>query len=101
MNGAFLLNYWIESGINTNSTNVWVKVPFIPASDSVIIYLFYGNPSATTTSSVSSVFYSGLQALYTFTEGIGDTLFDKLGNYNLPLTTLTWQPGFRNNVYRH
>ncbi|MEK7225710.1 MAG: DUF2341 domain-containing protein, partial [Bacteroidota bacterium] len=99
VNGVSLLNFWIESGINTNSTNIWVKVPFIAASDSVTIYLFYGNSSATTTSSVSSIFYSGLQALYAFTEGIGDTLYDKLGNYNLPLTGLTWQTGFRNNVY--
>ena len=99
VNGVSLLNFWIESGINTNSTNIWVKVPFIAASDSVTIYLFYGNSSATTASSVSSIFYSGLQALYTFTEGIGDTLYDKLGNYNLPLTGLTWQTGFRNNAY--
>src|SRR3989304_6688201 len=47
VDGAFLLNYWIESDINTLSTKVWVTVPSIPASDSVTIYMFYGNPSAT------------------------------------------------------
>lgn len=40
------LNYWIESGCNTSSTRIWVKIPSIP-SGSKTIYLYYGNSSAT------------------------------------------------------
>ncbi len=69
VDGAFLLNYWIESGIKTNTTNIWVKVPFIPASDSVIIYLFYGNPAAIGQSNADStfLFYDN------FNDGVLDT----------------------------
>jgi len=53
--GSTLLNFWVESGMNTISTNVWVKVPFIAANDSVTIYFFYGNPLALSVSNVDSV----------------------------------------------
>jgi hypothetical protein len=45
-----LLNYWIESGINTTTTKIWVKVPSIPASSSKTIYVYYGNSGATSAS---------------------------------------------------
>ncbi|MFZ8805940.1 MAG: DUF2341 domain-containing protein [Candidatus Calescibacterium sp.] len=44
--GTTLLNYWVESGMNTSSTYIWVKVPSIPANSTKTIYLYYGNPSA-------------------------------------------------------
>jgi len=45
--GVTNLNYWLESGCNTTSTKIWVKVPSIPASSTKTIYVYYGNPSAT------------------------------------------------------
>ncbi|MEM1804726.1 MAG: DUF2341 domain-containing protein [Nanopusillaceae archaeon] len=54
--GRTLLNYWIESGCNTNNTRIWVKVPNIPARSNKTIYLYYGNPNATSLSNISSVF---------------------------------------------
>jgi len=51
-----LLSYWIESGINTASTVIWVKIPSIPAQSSKTIYMVYGNPSLTSASSGSSTF---------------------------------------------
>jgi len=42
--------YWIESGCNSANTVIWVKVPEIPASSSTTIYMYYGNPSATSES---------------------------------------------------
>jgi hypothetical protein len=43
-----LLNSWIESGINSASTLIWVKVPSsIPANSSKTIYMYYGNVSST------------------------------------------------------
>jgi len=49
--GTTLLKYWVEAG-----TNVWVKVPSIPASAKKTIYLYYGNPSATLVSEGGKVF---------------------------------------------
>jgi hypothetical protein len=54
--GSTLLNYWIESGCNTASTKIWVKVPSIPANSSKTIYVYYGNPSATSLSNGDATF---------------------------------------------
>ena len=44
--GSVLLNHWIESGCNTISTKIWVKIPSVPTGTKTI-YLYYGNPSST------------------------------------------------------
>ena|GEM_PF-4355267 len=54
--GSTLLSYWIESGINTPSTRIWIKVPSIPASSTKTIYVYYGNPSAVSQSNGKSTF---------------------------------------------
>ncbi|MGA2669708.1 MAG: DUF2341 domain-containing protein [Ignavibacteria bacterium] len=48
--GTTTLNYFLESYINTDSTKIWVKISLIPANDSVRIFMYYGNPVATSTS---------------------------------------------------
>lgn len=50
------LCYSIESGINTASTIIWVKVPSIPANGSTSFTMYYGNTSATTAEDPSCVF---------------------------------------------
>jgi len=54
--GSTLLNYWIESGCNSNSTRIWVKIPQIPASSTKTIYVYYGNPSAVSASNGTATF---------------------------------------------
>ncbi len=54
--GTTLLNYWLESGCNTQNTRIWVKVPNIPASSTKTIYLYYGNPNANSLSNGDLVF---------------------------------------------
>jgi hypothetical protein len=49
------LNYWIESGCNTASTKIWVKVPSIPRG-SKIIYVYYGKPDAVSESNGDATF---------------------------------------------
>jgi hypothetical protein len=39
------LNFWVESGMDTNNTRIWVKVPNIPASSTKTIYMYYGDPN--------------------------------------------------------
>ena len=51
------LNYWIESGCNSDNTKIWVKVPFIPANSNKTIYIYYGNPNATSMSNIQNTFY--------------------------------------------
>ncbi len=52
-----MMDYWTETGtINTTATNIWVKIPFIPASSSKTIYLYYGNSSASEVSNGDNTF---------------------------------------------
>lgn len=52
------ISYWLESGCNSASTKLWVKVPSIPSSSSTI-YMYYGNPSATSSSNIRTTFMLG------------------------------------------
>jgi uncharacterized protein DUF2341/type IX secretion system substrate protein len=54
--GCVNLPYWIESGMNTTATVIWIKVDTIPASGSATIYMYYGNPAATAASSGINTF---------------------------------------------
>jgi hypothetical protein len=50
------LSYWIENA-TASAARIWVKMPSIPASPSTTtIYMYYGNPSATTTSNGTATF---------------------------------------------
>mgnify|MGYP003965244991 FL=1 len=40
------LNYWVESGCNTSTTQVWITVPSIPVGNKNI-YLHYNDPAMT------------------------------------------------------
>jgi len=84
--GITPLNYWIEGGINTTSTRIWVKIPSIPASSTKVIQMYYGNPNLTSLSSADNTmlffddFSGGLdwtnkwkstnQSLYTVSSGV-------------------------------
>jgi len=51
--GWTVLPHWLEGYINTDTTKLWVKVNTIPANDSIKIYLYYGNPAANSTSTMT------------------------------------------------
>lgn len=51
-----LLNYWIESKTNSDNALFWVKINGDLSSSAQLIYIYYGNSSATTTSNGSNTF---------------------------------------------
>jgi len=51
--GSTYLPHFVEAYLNTDSTKIWVKIPAIGASDSTLIYMYYGNPSATNISTLN------------------------------------------------
>lgn len=52
-----LLDYWIESwDAETKKARVWVKIPQIPASGSVEVYMYYGNSEIQSISDGKKVF---------------------------------------------
>ena len=54
--GSTPLDFWIESGVNTSSTRIWVEVPSISGSSTKTIYMYYGNPSAQSASNGDNTF---------------------------------------------
>ena len=94
-----LLNYWIEPNTcNTSNTKIWVKVPFIPGGSTETIYLWYGNPNATSQSSVANTFIAeidGLVACWHFDEGSGNVSYDSSGNNHTAIIYgATWVNGY-------
>lgn len=57
--GTTLLDHWVEGGIGTATTVVWVKLPALPASTMTGIHLFAGNPAATSASTLATFDYAG------------------------------------------
>jgi hypothetical protein len=54
--GTVFFNHWIEGPMNTPTTAIWVKIPHIAANTFTTIYMFYGNSTVTTISSVMGTF---------------------------------------------
>ncbi len=54
--GQTLIPYWIESYVPSTSAVVWVKAPVVPAASTATVYMYYGNPSATSESSPEGTF---------------------------------------------
>ncbi len=54
--GKNLLDYWLESKVDSSQAIFWVKVPSIPANDTSTIYAYYGNPEAISISNPNNVF---------------------------------------------
>lgn len=50
--------YWMDN-VTSNSAEFWVKVPFIPATGTVKIYMYYGNTAVNTTSNIHNTFVWG------------------------------------------
>ncbi len=53
------LSYWRQSFVDSTEAYFWVKVRSIPASGTADIYMYYGNPSAATTSNIHTTFIFG------------------------------------------
>jgi len=51
-----LLNYWVEEKVDSDYAFVWVRIPKIPASGTIDVYLYYGNPNATSVSNGEATF---------------------------------------------
>jgi hypothetical protein len=103
--GTTLLPYWVEGPINASNTKIWVKVPQIPANGTKTIYLYYGNPTAQSESSIANTFIreiDGAQPLrlcIPMDEGSGSTVYDQSGNnFNGTIYGATWTQGRYGNA---
>jgi hypothetical protein len=69
LTGSFDLPHWIESWNDGGESQLWVLVPAIPAGTSSTIYLYYGNPDASSASDRDLTFPNRF-------ESSGDTTMD-------------------------
>src|SRR5436853_86887 len=77
-----ITNYWVEN-CNNAATVIWVKIPSIPASSAKLVYLYYGNSSATGLSSVPNTFIRDIPnvaAAWPMNESSGTAVADTTGN---------------------
>ena len=81
--GTTLLNYWMESYTASDNAVFWVKIADDLSTNSVTIYLYYGNPTATTTSNGDSTF----------------ELFDHFNGTSLDTSKWTWETTNSNITY--
>jgi len=94
--------HYIESGINTTSTKIWVKVPAITSNSFTGLYAFYGNPTASDASDPNCVFdlYDGFDNMVSFasgtcgsaTSGVTNGILDVSWNSDYVLTSTSTFP---------
>jgi hypothetical protein len=91
------LNYWIESWNSTAwKASIRIKVPYIPANNTIGIYVYYGNPDAESVSNFDAAFQKLMAdehtvALWHFDEGQGSKTQDASKYSNLGfLYNTTW-----------
>jgi hypothetical protein len=82
------LNYWLESGINTTTTRIWVKLPSTPAASSKTIYLYYGNASATAGSNLTATMVNAEVGSTSATDSFGTIAL--LGTYTSPVVVASY-----------
>lgn len=52
--GTSFYNYYIDTGLNTANTRIWVQIDTLYASAAKTIYMFYGNSSAAAASTLTT-----------------------------------------------
>jgi hypothetical protein len=83
---GFLLSYWIQTKTDGVSATVWVKCTADLSDRATIIFLYYGNGSASSTSSQANTFIdviSGVVGAWNMEEALAtDPVLDYSGNGN-------------------
>jgi hypothetical protein len=91
--GTTLLDYWMESKVDSDYAIFWVKVADDLSSNSATIYVYYGKSDATTTSNGANTFiffddFSGDLNKWTKIEGNNPTIED--GQMKMTQSGATW-----------
>lgn len=76
------ISYWIEDATN-NSVDIWALIPSVARTGS-LLYMYYGNPSATSASSTTNITVGGTMSVVN-----GSRLHTFLGNGTLATTVAT------------
>lgn len=95
--GVTLLKYWLQEKVDYDYAVFWVKVLDDLSGGDAMIYVYYGNPSATSISDLAGTFVrviDGLVLALSFDEGSGNIAYDKSGyGNNGMIYGATWVDG--------
>ena len=81
--GTTPLNYEIESYSSTTGQVIaWVQIPSLSTTVDTLIYMYYGNPSATNQQNGPGVWDSNFRAVYHLANGTALNTNDSTGNAN-------------------
>lgn len=70
------LDYYIENGINTAQTNIWVRLPAIPNGGSITLYMYYGNAAAAASAVSFNAMFPSVLTINAPTTLAGNQVFD-------------------------
>lgn len=93
-----VLPHYIESGINTDDTKIWIKISTIPAATSINepsyikIYMYYGNPNALSVADGRNVF----EVFDDFSSDPRTSGYWDIYDRNQPTSACVWNPTNRN-----
>jgi len=76
------LSFEIQSGCDTSTTGVWVKVPLLETDNSTYIHMYYNNISYSSGQDASGVWEEAF-VLYDMEESSGTTAYDKKGSIDM------------------
>lgn len=51
-----LYSYYIDSGMNSSMTKIWIRIDSLKAASSQVVYMFYGNSGASAASTLATFF---------------------------------------------
>ena len=101
--GETLLDYWIEEKTDSADASFWVEVSDDLSTVNVIIYMYYGNVGASTTSNGYDTFLSFANFDDSTTDGITERIgiFDNPSDYlrGISASGITWRKGGQYSNY--
>lgn len=74
--GGTIFPYWIESGMNTANTKIWIKIDTLNASSSRTVYMHFGNNAASQMSAIQGTFVGPHSATDSVSSGSGGGVTD-------------------------
>jgi len=66
LDNGTMLDHYIQSWNTSGESRIWVRMPYLEKDTNTTIYIYYGNPEATSISNMTNVFGTGLISFWDF-----------------------------------
>jgi len=72
LDNGTMLDHYIQSWNSSGESRIWVRMPYLEQNTNTTIYIYYGNPEATSISNMTNVFGTGLISFWDFDNNVID-----------------------------